>query len=49
MRSESAAAIAVLRSAVTPVQIPGEDTDILIDNDFTNVDNEVVFKHRTVL
>ncbi|KAL8562407.1 hypothetical protein ACOMHN_066121 [Nucella lapillus] len=45
MRSESAAAIAVMRSTANPA----DDTQFLLCNDFSNVDTEVVFKHRTVL
>ena len=48
MRSESAAAIAVLRSA-TSATIAADDTQFLLSNDFSNVDTEVVFNHRTVL
>ena len=48
MRSESAAAIAVLRSASGAV-IAADDTQFLLSNDFSNVDTEVVFNHRTVL
>lgn len=46
MRSESAAAIAVLRSATSS---PYDDTDCLLTNDYANVETEVVFKQRTVL
>ncbi|KAK7505040.1 hypothetical protein BaRGS_00003610, partial [Batillaria attramentaria] len=48
MRSESAAAIAVMRSA-TSASLAADDTESLLSNEFTNVDTEVVFKHRTVL
>ena len=48
MHSESAAAIAVLRSA-TSATIAADDTQFLLSNDFSNVDTEVVFNHRTVL
>lgn len=49
MRSESAAAIAVLRSSTSASLVSDDTESLLTDEEFTNVDTQVVFKQRTAL